>query len=586
MAWKTFSLPKIPGSVDTAVNGLKSAASAASAGLSLVKGLLEALSLTATTGLSASQTAINVAVGTIQSALTSLTNDTGVYVLMVPPRSKVVMPPGVEAALSTTLFSTPTPEGLRTQALFAEEQTTSQQAKIIRDLFSATGGNSGFVRAVTESFDDEGDGNRPILSDSDAVAGMYIVAGAANIAALFPFTNGMSALLAPGQPTALDAPGIPVPRGFKAKVVSGNSVLLKWEYQPPIVELAALGTSAKVTEVAIIRSTSVRVLSTCTTQELFGTNSLSVGLKTADGASEVIAVIPYTGSPNECNYLDTAEHSAGYGYYYLSSFHVKLGTSLELSSGAGTDTPFTRLSNVSKVSLSKDPQGTPRSIEGIPPDWYRTSRTVDLFPAVGNLLNTVAGLTAQLGDTATGYGDLLKANVKVLDQQIKGYTDLATQLTASSAALTAYSSINLGAVSSRAFAGTGGVPFIKKDLIQAFGDTTDPNRPPFDNGEFVSGVVILATTPNAVALLEQILGSISSGVGAIAAALEKIDVELDALETATFDDSMAVKTATPVATGTSVSVPTPITSLVGEDAPYCYHSFEADPDFDDQLNPL
>jgi hypothetical protein len=392
----------------------------------------------------------------------------------------------------------------------------------------------------------------------------------------------MSSLMSPGRPTALDAPSIPSPQNLKAKVVAGKDVRLQWVFQQPLVELPALGCFAKVTEVAIIRSTSVKILSSSTPQELFGSSSLSSGMKTGDELTEVVAIMPYEGLDLKSTYLDTSEHKPGVAYYYTVSFHVKLGTSKELNSGGGDDLKFPRLSNVAKVYLSKEDHGTPRSIQGVPPDWYRTPRTVDLFPAIGAVLNQVASLAVQFGDTATGYGDLLKANVKVIEQQIKGYTDLATQLTAASSALSAFSSINLGTVSSRAFSGTGGTNFVKKDLVKAFGDKLDPNRPPFDHDEFVTGVVILATTPDAVALLEKILGSISGGASAIAAALEKIDVELATIEPAVFNDDMSKSphAATPVPTG-STTLP-----LIGEDPKYCYHSFEPDVAFDDNMNPI
>lgn len=582
MAWNTFALPKVPGGITTAVDGLKTVASTASTALTVVKSLVEALSATATTSLSASQLTIQAAVAAIEAAVKALTQDAGVYVLLVPPRSKVIIPDAVKAALTQSLAVTPTPEGLNTQAMFSGESTTNQEAAILRSMFSATGGNAGFVRAVLESFDDTGDANRPQLADTDAVAGMYIVAGAANIASIVPFTNGMSALMAPGRPTALDAPSIPCPQNVKAKVVAKSAVRLQWTFQQPLVEIPALGTFAKVTEVAIIRSTSVKMLSASTPQELFGSNALTKGMKSGDALTEVVDVVSYTGTDLKSTYLDSSEHKPGAGYYYAVSFHMKLGTSTELSGSGGTDLKFPRLSNVVKVYFSQEDHGTPRSITGVPPDWYRTPRTIDLFPALGALLDQVASFAVQVGDTTTGYGDLLKANVKLLEQQIKGYTDLATKLTAAAANISSFTSIDLGAVSARSFSGTGGVNFVKKDIVKAFGDTTDPQRPPFDGDEFVSGAVILATTPDAVALLETILGNVNTGASAIADALAQIDVVLATIEPAAFNDDMTVHPAVPL----QAVAPAALTTLVGEPAPFCYQSFSPSVEFDDQMNPI
>jgi hypothetical protein len=584
MAWTTFELPKIPTPVTTAVDSLKTIASTASAALTVVKTLVQALSAVEIASLSASQIAINAAVTAVMTAIDSLTNDTGIYVLLVPPRSRVVIPDAVRAALASSIGVSPTTTGLQTQAMFDGETKTTQTANILNTLFSATGGNAGFVRSVTESFDDLGDSNRPMLSSTDAVAGMYIVAGADNISSLLPFTNGMSSLMAPGRPTALDAPSIPAPQNLRAYVVTDKNVLLKWTFQQPTVEIPTLGTFSLVTEIAVIRSTSVTLLSAATPQELFGTNQLSVGMKTGDTFTEVISVEPYTGVGFKSTYLDDSEHALGTGYYYAISFHIKLGGSLELSSGGGTDIGFPRLSNVAKVYLSQLDHGTPRSTVGVPPDWYRTPRVVDLFPAVGNLLNQISALAFQFSDTTMGYGDLLKANVKVIEQQIKSYTDLATQLTAASAAISAFSSINLGSVSSRTFAGIGGNDFIKKDIITAFGDTTDPNRPAFDGDQFVAGVVLLATTPSAVALLNDLMGSLSVAQSIIADALAKIDVALGTIETAVFNDDMSVDTAATAPTAAAAAAGTTIPDI-GPAGSYCYHSYESNPTFDDTLKP-
>ena len=581
MAWKTFELPGIPADVTSAVDGVKTALDTAATALTVVKDLVKALSAATSTSVSASQASINVAVAAIETAVKSLTEDTGIYILLVPPRSVVVIPEAVKAALSPTIAITPTTHGLNTQAMFAGETVTTQEADILQGLFSATGGNAGFVRTVTESFDDIGDANRPVLGADDAVAGIYIVAGASNIASLIPFTNGISSMFSAGKPTTLDAPASPSPQNLRAKFVAGSAVLLQWDFQSPLSEIPALGTFALITEVAVIRSTSITLLSASTPQELFGSSTLSEGMKTADGLTAVVAVLPYA-TTGPTTYLDSSEHTPGKAYYYAVSFHVSFGTSSLLLSGDGADLNFVRLSNASKVYLSKEDHGTPRSIVGTPPDWYRTARTIDLLPAAGALLNQVTALSAQLGATAVGYGDLLKTNVTLLEQQINGYADLAIQLTSALSSLLAISSINLGTVSSRAFSGTGGTDFVKKDLVQAFGDTSDPNRPPFDGDEFVAGVVLLATTPNAVTLLEKIMGSINSGASAIAAALEKIDVELATLESIVFNADLTAHAATPVQSSTV----TDFSSLVGESASYCYHSYEPSVTFDSNFNPI
>jgi hypothetical protein len=154
-------------------------------------------------------------------------------------------------------------------------------------------------------------------------------------------------------------------------------------------------------------------------------------------------------------------------------------------------------------------------------------------------------------------------------------------------------------VSARTFSGTGGLSFLKEDLVKAFGDTSDPNRPPFDGEEFVSGVVLLATTPDAMALLNKVLESVSSGASAIADALAKIDVELATIEPAVFNDNMSVRSPTTTTTTATIAgattataadataaAITSLTTLVGEDSTYCYQSYQPSVEFDDSMNPI
>ena len=578
--WKTLTLPKIPSPLTVSVDALKTVATAATTALKLVKASVEALSALAIPSLSASQIAIQGAVTVIEAAVASLTEDTGLYVLLVPPRSKVIIPEEVRAALSSTFLSAPTPAGLNIQAQFAGETQTQQEARILNSLFTATGGNAGFVRTVTESFDDLGDDNRPVLASTDAVAGAYLVAGATNIAAVLPFTNGMSSLLSSGQPATLDPPALPTAQDLQVKLVSGPNIRLRWALQKRLVALPVLDTIGEIVEQAIIRSTSATMLSATTPQDLFGTTTLTAGQATGDGKTVVLAVEEYTGLAPENTYLDMSALTPGTKYYYAVSYHVKLGTSPELLSGGGTDIGFPRLSNVVKVYVPRSLHGTPRSIAGAPPDWVRTPRVVDLFPAIGGLLTKLSDLAGQFGATTSGYSDLLKANIQALEQQIQGYTDLAAKLTEASAAISAFSSINLGSASIRLFAGTGGTDFVKKDIVKAFGDTSDANRPPFDADEFVTGVVILATTPSAIALFNLLLGSVASSVSIVADALAKIDVELATIEATVFNDDMSVHAATAVAATTPAGVP-----QIGTGS-YCYQSYTPSVTFDDNLNPL
>lgn len=578
MGWSTFKLPVPPTAVTAAIEGIETMAEASAAAFDQARGVVEAFAALPSSQLTATQQLLAGAVTSVSAALESLTNDTGIYVLIVPPARKPVIPAGVTAVLSSQFIADVTPEKLNVQASFDGDAVTSTEHQILNGLFTASSGTGGFVRTVIESLDDLRDPNRPQLSDTDAVAGLYVVAGASSISAVMPFLSNVSAFFLPQQPYSLTPPEIPVPQGLSARIIAGPGVFLRWKFQDPYVELPTYSTYAMVSEVAVIRATSVEMLGQTDVISVFGSSSLSAGVASPDGKTVVVAVIPHATGEEVTNFTDYTALPPGTAAYYAISYRVKLGTLDELQTGGGVDQGYTRLSNVVKVSASRRDHPVPRSTEGLPPDWYRTPRSVDLIPALGLLLNRLNSAVTQFSDSATGYAAMLRAQISALELQVAAYTELAASLTSSLASLKALAGGNLGTASVRPFSGVGGNRFLKKDLVKAFGDTSDPNMPVFGAEDFVTGVVLLATTPAAEALLSLLFGAGASASDTLASALERIDVELRAVETVAFASDL---TPTALAQATSVlTVP-----QIGETSSYCYQPYNSDAVFDDSLNP-
>lgn len=555
MSWTTLQLPSAPAPVTAGLQGIATALSAAGTAASTLKTLLEAVAAVVPPSTSAAQMATAAALAALKASVSGLLNDTGVYVLLVPPRARVIMPAEAAAILGATPVPNGTADALNTTT------SSAAGAALLQASRGASGGNAGFVRTVLESLDDLGDVNRPVLPATAAVSGVYLVAGAASFASLLPFTNGLSAVLAPGAPTSVDPPGLPVPQELSARLTS-DGVRLQWRLPETPVDLPTLDTTARIVEVAVIRGTSVSLLSATTATELFNTSSLSVGLEAPGGtdaspAPKVLATL----DPGTAYYVDTDALDAGRAYYYVIAYRLALGAAADTAAGKGTDLGYTRFSNCVKVVTRSGSLPLPRTGTGVPPDWRRTPRTVDLFPALGGALDSLVASIDSMAATTQGYGDFLKSVVAALQLQLQLFQRKSADLQRLSASLSALSALNAGGASMRTFSGTGGTAFLRSDLVAAFSDSSDPGRPAFDNNEFVAGAVILATTPAASALLSVLFGTAASALSPVQAALSKIDAELGSLAVDADARLSSVAVASDVA--------------VGEDTGFCYHSYES-----------
>jgi hypothetical protein len=175
---------------------------------------------------------------------------------------------------------------------------------------------------------------------------------------------------------------------------------------------------------------------------------------------------------------------------------------------------------------------------------------------------------------------MLKTYIKVLEQQILTYEEMAQEVTGTVNQLVSLLDVkaNVG-IYMRPIDGVGGTTFLKTDMLSAFSDTTDSQRPPFDRGdEYVGGLVLLAAAPSKVdlapvkALIQQLVMSGGQEESVISAALKEIDKVLDSAE-----QSLAVTESAPI------SEP----PVLGSDEPLqpdCPQTLARQYDFNDDLS--
>ena len=550
MAWQAFQLPKIPSGLNSAATALASITEALVSALNILTSFMGVVAKIPTSLPNPTQIIVSEAVALIEAALAALQNDAGVYVLFVPARRQVYIPAIVQQALTTIgQTSMPVAPVAASLATLQAQVTTADLSTVL----SATGGNSGFARTVLESLVDSGDPNVPALADTDALTGFYVLAGSSDYSALLGSLTQLASIFGVRNPMAavLDAPDLPAPQNLRARATT-QGTLLSWTAPEIPTTLVAQGTNALVTQIAFIRSQSPSIMSARTVAEIFGSSTLTAGMTTGVGsqAVTVVDVQPYTDYVLNSSYVDTAKLDPG-SYYYAATYNLTLGTLAELGSGGGNSLGFQKLSNTSKLYV--EAVSTPaKTATSTPPDWYRTPSVISIIPDFSSLLDDLSAATAGFGTVSIGYGDMMNSQIAFLQKEILAYGQEAEALTAELTRLTSLLSNSSAGLYFRSFSGVGGTPFFAGDLVSSLAPTdTDPGRPPFDNNEFVGGMVVLASAPTlatlspVVTLLQQLFGNLSpSAADPTATALSAIDHVLTTQEAVTFSDALTPTTAT------------------------------------------
>lgn len=560
--WAGFGLPTPPDALTDVVQSVADIGNAAVAVLNLIKSVLDVLA-NITIDLDPAKAVLAAAIAAIEEGLKTLIEDSGVYILLVPVRRKIIVPPAMSDALNAVGLSEGIPKKTVDRDLLVVQASLAAQSADAAALFNdpANGGNVGFFRTVVEATYDVKDPNRPQFGHNTYVAGFHLVAGAPDYLELLSLMAALDGLLLPAgsSSNSLRKAGLPVPQNLKVQpVVSLDgkpASLLNWDPQVAYAEIPSLASSCVITHVAIIRSRSPVVLTASTPETLFGTNKLVKGLASpSDPDTVVVDVLDYADptNPTPNTYDDyNGALEKGVTYYYHACYRLKVGTlDAVLSGGTVADQGFYKLSNIA-VATATTRAG--RSSQGAPPDWLRSPSLVSMFPVLGDLTTLLVGTLQQFKSSTTGQADNFKTYVKFLQGEIDQFSRIVGTMSGLVAKMTAISTQkSTVGLYARAYSGSGGVDFMLADLGASLAPgSDDPLRPPFDKGdEFVMGATFLIGGPSegGVVAVAQMVNSLFGlgGAGAqspLAQAVAAIDIALTTAETVTLGTDLTTATS-------------------------------------------
>jgi len=471
----------------------------------------------------------SAAAAVIITALDALVSGTKAHVVLIPI-SKVIPDQPPPRAPATV-------EDLQAW-LDVRLGPTAGTAEAYQALVSGTGGNAGFYRAFLESLFDVGDPNRPqFLNQSDAVTMTVIMAGAASYASAAHAASVIDQLVRPaGSGGGAGGRVLPIPQGVSARPVAaaaGGRIAIQVSWDPPqnVIALPYFpGLSMAVQRYAVIRVTRSSATSVRGVLDLFPTQNLTEGMSAKD--AKVVAV----GSGLNSRFLDADPPTDPTApLYYCVAWEV------DVVEPSGTVTmPFDQVSGMAKVAATAPPP----TASGSPPDWRSVGVAMDVFPG---LSDTVRRVLAQLESLLQGR----PSPTSRLAAAMKDAASMAQRLSARSGDLLAdvdrlQASLSRPLPSLHAVqltSGTGGNAFLAAELARRLGDLSDPARPPFDAGEYVCGVCVVAGAPR-LADLVPVIALFGSLVGPaddnnpLLSVLTAIDTVVTQAEVDVFDPGM------------------------------------------------
>lgn len=460
------------------MDAVRSIASLASAALARSQEALKVASSPPRTPTLANPLAL--AAETLLSTLEALLTGTKLHVLAVPiQKTPPVTPP---SRLPSSLGDMEDWLNMRVGA-------SGDAARAYQHLVAGTGGNAGFYRAIAESMFNETDLNRPLFfNQSDAVTMAVMMTGAASYASASRAASVLTQLFRPSGSGSLNARLSPTPQNVRAKPVtsaSGKSIAVKVQWDPPtdvILPPYFPGLSLRVSRYAVIRLEGPGAPGTRTVLDVFSTAALVEGMASSKGV--VVAI----GSGRNSQYLDTSPPPAGGGPAY---YCVAWETIVEEPSGAST-LSFDQVSAVVKVARVA-PSVTQT---GSSPSWMAYGAAADMIPAVADATQLVIERARTLVTGNTSPADRLVKGLATASRMAERLEARASDLQADMDRLAA----SLARPAPRMYAtrvtrGSGGNGALLAEFSRRLGNVSDPGRPPFDNGEYVCGICIIAGAP-------------------------------------------------------------------------------------------
>jgi len=486
-------------------------------------------------------TLVNAIVDTVEGLLQA----GKVHILHMPlpkaiPLQRVVLPPTLEAAALGLGFEV-TSVGTITEA----------SSTAYSDLVGGTRGNSGFFNTFVQTLSDVRDLNRPqYFSPNDYVAMTVLMFGADTFSETLQFAQAFNRIFQPTSNNDLTSRTVPVPQNVRAKVIAApNStkigVRLDWDRPPKVFQpLFFPGVSLTPVKYAIIRCTDPKLAqSASSVLDFFSTQDLVKGLTSDDEAksAEVIAV----GNAINYAYIDTADLDASVTYSYCVAWQVS-----STENNVTTTLPYDRVSNVVRTRARVPAPPT----VGYPPDWEARGSVISLIPDLAVQVRTLLERIRVLADRKTGGPvEALTNTLEMLEQNVTRFATQISQLNAQAKRLNAMFNVPLPSLHATSIAGVGGNAFLMGELAKRLNDKTDPNRPPFDQNEYVMGICIVAGGPRQADIqpIIDFLGSLfgtEEPANPLLDVLTSLDAVVDAQETFVFGPDMTRYRVTPETT--------------------------------------
>lgn len=526
---------------------LADVASTVSDGLHAVKEAIGAARATATVttaaltgGVSPSVAAFNAlvqqAVSTATSAVDTLLDDTGIYILLIPlPKRGLAELVPEDRNAGSTFLESPVANLLKDPTVQDAESiaTTPVWQRAFNPDTQFLGGNAWYLRQVSEALHDAGDDGRPKFEANSVWAYTMFIAGSEDITAVMSAATYFARLIGLGKsahelPPDRSATSL-VPQHVRAAPSSReHTAVITWDVVPVSTILRGLDNAMVVpTHYAVIRSTDFRTRMATKASDLFS-QPLREGLLGAYGA-EVVKVAAFDGVTSR--WADPGPLRGDTDYYYHVAFRTQLRP---VDDSARIDQGFDELSSCTHLRLDSSSRVNPQSA-GTPPDWVRSPSVARAIPAIGDVIDKVKeyvrSFSASL-NTATNYGNTF---VTFLSQEADRYAAKADDLTRYLDRVLALTLQPSAGVAAYVGKGSGGVGAYLGDVAKALDATEDPNRPVFDNGsEYVTGVMLLAVGPDpepiakAFAAFEFFFGT--PGTDPVLAAIRTVNVQLAAEE--------------------------------------------------------
>lgn len=408
------------------------------------------------------------------------------------------------------------------------------------DMLAQRAGNAAFFRTFVDSISDPLDVNRPqYINPGDAVAMTVLLVGAPSFSQLVEVASSFNRLFRPSTNMDLTSRMVPVPQGLRAKVIGLPAaqrigVRLDWSVPAPVFTSPYFpAVTTRVVKYAVIRSTDARVASSATNVlDFFSTKDLVEGLTSDDStkSSKVIAV----GSGANSNFVDddpTLDRTKT--YFYCVAWQIQVD-----ENGATKTLPFDRVSNVAKTFIRVAPAG-----QAQPPNWTAYGSAIDIAPefavTVRTLLEELKTFSDRLRSPASATSSVLQLVEKNADEFGKRLDDLNARIKRLAAVLNE----PMPGLYSTSMTGLGGNAFLIGELAARIQDKTDPNRPPFDDNEYVMGICLVAGGPRmaditpAINFFKQFFGA-PDPQAPLLRILTAMDAAVDGIETVTLGPNL------------------------------------------------